>query len=188
MSPSEELFVRTYVQALQRECDLISSVFDLMNPQELGVENIVNAVRIADALDLHYAQFLKELRRATHDKKQVRRLYRRKSKPDIAVLSELFSLSFFTMAVSASGAFSDTTGWFSGDPETWPEILATAELKDISKTIKLTAAGKDSALTKIAKKFFGGNLLFIKQIFDSFVGSDVFLDQKPPPSGGDTDE
>ncbi len=147
MSPAEVLFIRTYIVAMRRQYDLLNTVMDLMDPDNLGIADVAVATRVATELQDMHADFDSALHELPGYSKFARRIP--KAEPSMDQLADLFSLSFFKMVTvikSTLGEKKKDDGWFSGKPDEWQATLKTMQnapaLPDDAYTACLNALAK----------------------------------------------
>ena len=147
LSLTEIKFIKTYVSAMKRDYDVLTSVMHCMDPKKLGVPCIVQATDLA--YDLQELQFdfdagLREVA-GRHKFKHAPA----KPSPTTDETADLFTLSFFKV-VEKTVKGSKDEGLFSGEPDSWQAVFKN--LQDASQQHKL----KDlmSFYTKAMFKFF----------------------------------
>lgn len=136
MTRIERDFVRTYVSAMKRDYHLLRGVLAMMDPKDLGVTSVVEATNIAvKAAELHQ-EFEAHLAAVTLGKR-----YHSKTvsdEPPVSALADLFSLSFFTLAVKTDEVKTPINGFFSGEPGALAAMMA--HLVDAHKSLKKSPA------------------------------------------------
>ena len=132
LSVVEIAFIKTYVAAMKRDYDVLSSVLHLMDPEKMGVRCIVQATDLAYALQELHFDFDAALRDVVS-----RRKFRHmpaKPSPTTDEVADLFTLSFFKVVEKTSKGSKDD-GLFSGEPDSWQQVFKS--LQDASKHHKL---------------------------------------------------
>lgn len=157
MTQIEYEFARTYVSAMRRDYYLLRGVLALMNPKDLGIKSVVEATNIAvKAAEMH-KEFETHLADVTKDKK-----YHPKTisdAPPVSALADLFSLSFFTLAVQAKETKTPLNGFFSGEPAALADMMS--HLVDSHKSLqKSSTAMQFLLLLKLFPKSSDYNDLF----------------------------
>jgi hypothetical protein len=120
MTQVEYDFIRTYVSAMRRDYYLLRSVLTMMNPSDLGIKSVTEATQLAlKAAALHdvFEQKLGDIDQTNYHKKQVA------DDPPPSAMADLFSLSFFTVAVTTASPNSPANGLFSGEPGTLADMI-----------------------------------------------------------------
>lgn len=129
MSIAEKQFIRTYVQAMRRDFNLVESVMSLMHPDLLGITDVMTAVRIAVELQHMHAEFESTL----HNTPSLRQFARKpiKAGPTIDDLADLFAMSFFKVFTvlenKKTAPKKKDAGWFSGQPDEWHQVFKQLE-------------------------------------------------------------
>lgn len=132
LSISEVAFIKTYVSAMKRDYDVLSSVLHLTDPEKMGVQCIVQAADLAyDLQELHF-DFEAGLRDVAGRHKF--RHMPAKPSPTTDEVADLFTLSFFKVVAKTSNGNKDD-GLFSGEPNSWQQVFES--LQDASKHHKL---------------------------------------------------
>lgn len=121
MTQVEYDFVRTYVSAMKRDYYLLRSVLTMMNPKDLAVKSVMDAVALATKAATLHAEFEQRLDSIVAEKNY--RIKQVATEPPISALADLFSLSFFTLAVKTDGKKASTNGFFSGEPSALADML-----------------------------------------------------------------
>lgn len=159
MSVTELLFIHTYVKALRRDYDLLSTVMHVSHPDVLDLKDIVAATRFArraHRLQDEFEDKLFSLPRVT----QLPR-YRVHSGPTIEQLAAVFALSFFKLIkvhkTNVSEDMLQDNGWFSGEPAKWKTALMV--MKDLLGQAPPKKPLPNELLTtciQMLNHFFGG--------------------------------
>ena len=165
MSGTEILFVQKYVRALKRDFDLLQTVFQLMNPKETAISDVVTATNMALALEKYGEEFEAQLR--TLDAKHKFVHGKSSEWPPVDLLADLFSLSFFKVVTKTPGVKVAHAGWFSGEPENWAAVFDDPEAPNQQNMLSSLPESFFTDLTKAAKKFFGG-ASFFSELFGHF--------------------
>lgn len=132
MTPVEHSFIRTYVSAMRRDYYLLRSVLTMMNPDDLGIKSVTEATELANAAaDLH-AEFEQKLAVVVSAPDKDYKIKEVSEDPPLSALADLFSLSFFTVAIATAATDSPTNGLFSGEPGTLAEMLQHLQQKNDS--------------------------------------------------------
>ena len=132
LSSAEIKFIKTYVSAMKRDYDVLTSVMHCMDPKKLGVPCIVQATNLA--YDLQELQFdfdagLREVA-GKHKFKHAPA----KPSPTTDETADLFTLSFFKV-IEKTVKGSKDEGLFSGEPDSWQAIFKN--LQDANQHHKL---------------------------------------------------
>jgi len=122
-NPIENRFIRLYVKAMQRDYHLLCNVMDVMDPDGLNVECVVEAAQVARGLVMLHDEFADKINKVSDAGSY--RTRKVSTEPSAEELSSLFSLSFFKLMAKRSGVKKDN-GWFSGEPATWQTAVASA--------------------------------------------------------------
>lgn len=158
MTQVEYEFIRAYVSAMKRDYYLLRGVLNMMNPDDLGVKSVTAATQLAiRAADLH-TEFERQLGDLVDGKS-----YNRKQvsdEPPLSAMADLFSLSFFTIAVKTTPTGGPTNGLFSGEPTTLAEMLQHlqqkhASLKNSDATTQFLNFLKSLAAADASNSLFG---------------------------------
>lgn len=120
LSAAEFKFVKTYVAAMRRDYDVLTSVLDIMDPANLGVTCVVRAAELSYKLHDMQLEFDAQLRKISAAR-NVRKLSS-PPHPTNEDLSELFTLSFFKVITKTNVGKSDD-GLFSGEPDSWKQVF-----------------------------------------------------------------
>jgi hypothetical protein len=154
VSKTELQFIRTYVAAMKRDYHLLWSVLDLMNPDALGVKEIVVAARTAQALQEMQADFDSELV-ALQKKHRLAPKGFGPATPTTAQLAELFTLSFFKVVTTTPKGKKKDDGWFSGEPDSWKDMMQSMQTIDVNKLPQMLSS-YIATLIKLFKPFSSG--------------------------------
>lgn len=155
ISPAAHQFMRTYIAALRRDHDDLQTVLDLMDPENLGVIDVIKAADMARQLNHEHVEFEKTL----HALPNVDKFFRRTATkgPSFETLSELFSLSFFSVLYAdktkQSAKPKTDAGVFSGKPAEWHATLKSLQNNPLPMDDMFSACF--SALAKLFPKFGG---------------------------------
>jgi hypothetical protein len=154
ISPSAHQFMRTYIAALRRDHDTLQTVLDLMDPENLGVVDVIKATRMARQLNHEHAEFEKTINALPGIDKFFRRT-KQTTGPSFETLSELFSLSFFSVLYAdktkSTKKPKTDAGVFSGKPEEWHATLKALQNNPLPLDDMFSACF--SALAKLFPKF-----------------------------------
>lgn len=133
LSVTEFKFIKTYVAAMRREYDVLTSVMHLMHPDHLAVQCVIQAAKLARKLCALQAEFDERLRglaiASTFKTKPD------KPSPTNDQLADLFTLSFFKIVLNTPKGKSDN-GMFSGEPDSWKQVFQN--LQNANKHQKLS--------------------------------------------------
>lgn len=126
MTPVEINFIKVYVTALKRHYAEISTVVDIMNPDNLGIKQFYEAACAAQQLTKMHDEF--ERKMAVVRRKHKIKMIAAAPYPSDEDLADLFSLSFFKLVTGPKDAASKNAktkqhGWFSGQPEEWQKSV-----------------------------------------------------------------
>jgi hypothetical protein len=180
MSPAERAFIKTYVAALRRDYSLLYTVFALMDPGQLAVQDVATATRVAVELQHMHAEFESCL----HNIASCQKFFRRGPSftPTFEELADLFTLSFFKILTSVKKKHEAEkkidVGWFSGKPEEWQTIL-----KQIDKFHPVNESIQNdipSSILGMFAKFFP-QFKNVKYSFDTDGLKDATLPNTWPP-------
>lgn len=130
MSQVEYDFIRTYVSAMRRDYYLLRGVLNMMNPDDLGIKSVVEATNLAVKAGEMHSEFERQLG-VVKDKNKYHPKHVADDPPPSA-MADLFSLSFFTVAISTAAPGSPANGLFSGEPSTLAEMLQHLQQKNDS--------------------------------------------------------
>lgn len=121
MSQVEYEFIRAYVSAMRRDYYLLRSVLTMMNPDDLKIQSVTEATQLAiKAAELH-GEFERQLSAVSAGKNYYAKPV--SDDPPPSAMADLFSLSFFTVAIKTSDKNNPTNGLFSGEPSTLAEMI-----------------------------------------------------------------
>lgn len=159
MTQIEYDFIRAYVSAMRRDYHLLRSVLTMMNPDDLAIKSVTAATNLAiRAADLHN-DFERRLGDVVSASKNNYYLKTVSDDPPVSVLADLFSLSFFTVAVKTDGDGNKANGLFSGEPSALAEMLQ--HLQQSNDTLKNSdAASQFLILLNMFGAPSGDNALF----------------------------
>lgn len=150
MSTAEKQFIRTYVQAMRRDFNLVESVMSLMHPDLLGITDVMTAVRAAVELQHMHVEFESTL----HNIPSLHKFARKplKSGPTLDDLADLFAMSFFKVFTVLENKKKTPkkkdAGWFSGQPDEWHQVF-----KQLMTTPKESEKNKSSIFNMFSKFF-----------------------------------
>lgn len=125
MSATELKFIRAYVAALRKDYWLLLTAIELMKPDQLAIRDVVQAARLAKALQPLHDEF----ETAVETLASTGRFFQRRTakRPTLDDLGDLFSLSFFkvvtTVKSGGTAVSKHDDGWFSGDPHVWQNVF-----------------------------------------------------------------
>lgn len=125
MSKAEKQFIRTYVAALRRDFNLLTSVMEFMHPDRLAITSAAKATEMAVELQHMHAEFEMTLHNLPSTGKFLRKTVA--TGPSLDDLADLFTLSFFKVFTvlenDKAGGQKKDAGWFSGKPAEWYELF-----------------------------------------------------------------
>ena len=154
VTKTELQFIRTYVAAMKRDYHLLWSVLELMNPDNLGIKEIVAAARTAQALQEMQADFDTELL-ALQKRHRLPPKALSLPAPSTAQLAELFTLSFFKVVTTTPKGKKKDDGWFSGEPDSWKDMMQSMQTIDVNKLPQMLSS-YIATLIKLFKPFGSG--------------------------------
>lgn len=148
MSPAELKFVQAYVRVLRKDYWLLKTTIALMDPDALGLKDIVTAAKLARSLQDLHTQFEDNLNNC--EKLQPFRRAKMSTAPTLDELGDLFSLSFFKLVTTIKDKKKSTKiddGWFSGEPNAWHATVSKMQsykkdFGDVDMTDSMNAIAK----------------------------------------------
>lgn len=171
MTQEEAAFVRLYVKRLELEYSILQSAIDLTDPAGLGLTDFLSAVKLAMQLTAAHLLFQCNLR----DCRSIALSEEKKAQivgfpsPTMEELAELFTRSFFQLLPAPGTPLSQAkkalTGWFSGQPADWANLINKTITEAAPLPVKKGLTGLPSNLAPltnlIADIFFAGHLFNI---------------------------
>lgn len=148
MSPAELKFVQAYVRVLRKDYWLLKTTIALMDPDALGLKDIVTAAKLARSLQELHTQFEDKLNNC--ENLQPFRREKMTTSFTLDELGDLFSLSFFKLVTTIKDKKKSTKiddGWFSGEPNAWQATVSkmqkhTKDFGGVDMTDSMSAIAK----------------------------------------------